>query len=85
MPKFKEGDRVFFTPNKLEGTPTEEFCGLASPMGQALSKCEMEVVEVNDFSETRSVRLHTPRFGTYSTWWFHEDDLEFFNLSLENK
>lgn len=85
MPKFKEGDRVFFTPNKLDGTPTAEFCGLASPMAQALSKCEMEVVEVNIFPEIRSVRLHTPRFGTDSTWWFHEDDLEFFNISLENK
>lgn len=85
MPKFKEGDRVFFTPNKLEGTPTEEFCGLASPMGRALRKCEMEVVEVNDVFEEITVRLHTPLFGTSSTWWFHEDDLEFFNLSLENK
>ena len=85
MPKFKVGDRVLFTPNKLEGTATENFCGLARPMEQALSKCEMEVVEVSDTSEIRIVLLRTPRFGIISTWWFHEDDLDFFNLSLENK
>ena len=85
MPKFNIGDRVFFTPNKLEGTATENFCGLASPMEQALSKCELEVVDVNETSEIASVLLHTPRFGNYSNWWFHEDDLEFFNLSLESK
>lgn len=84
MPKFNIGDRVFFTPNKLEGTPTETVCGLSAPMEHALSKCEMEVIRESEDARG-CVLLHTPLFGRYTNWWFHEDDLEFFNLSLENK
>lgn len=84
MPKFKAGDMVFFAPNKLEGTSTETVCGLSGPMKHALSKCEMEVIGGNGEYEG-CVLLHSPLFGMYTNWWFHEDDLEFFNTSLENK
>ena len=83
MPKFREGDVVYCIRNTLEDTLTEYYCGLSGNMEGACQGFPMTVALLNegDFS---SVSLSAPQFSG-TTWWFHVDDLDFFNLNLENK
>lgn len=88
MPKFKEGDIVYFTIplDMWDDSLTVIKCGDGGRnMSAAVSGFPMEVKRIKTEQGYNSVYLHAPEFGIDWGWWFHEDDLEFFNLSLENK
>lgn len=86
MPKFKEGDVVYCILNEdsWDDSLTVLKCGDGEyEMAEAVNgfPCTVETVGVNP--SFQSYLLSSARWG--SDWWFHEDDLEFFNISLENK
>lgn len=83
MPKFKEGDVVYCRRPSLKDTLTDIKCGTNKYMEQACSGFPMTVC--NTDSNIGSVRARSDKFEFYGAWNFHEDDLEFFGLSLENK
>lgn len=88
MPKFKEGDVVYciLTDGTWDDSLTVIKCGDGSAdMKSAVSGFPMEVKSISTENGYNSALLTAPEFGRYGSWWFHEDDLEFFNLSLENK
>lgn len=88
MPKFKEGDIVYCTipPDGWDDSLTVIKCGDGlEEMKLAVEGFPMEVIKINTLGRFNSVYLHAPQFGMEGAWWFHENDLEFFNLSLENK
>lgn len=89
MPKFKVGDIVYCTLHSdgWDDSLTVIKCGDGgAEMKEAVSGFPMEVMNTSTVHGYNSVYLHAPQFGTeWDGWWFHEDDLEFFNISLENK
>jgi hypothetical protein len=88
MPKFNVGDVVYCTLNEggWDDSLTVVKCGDGSAdMKSAVSGFPMEVKSSCSRDGYNSVQLTAPEFGRFGSWWFHEDDLEFFNLSLENK
>lgn len=88
MPKFKEGDIVYCTIplDKWDDSITVRKCGNGlEEMSSAVSGFPMEVIRTNSGMGFNMALLISPQFGMEGSWWFHEDDLEFFNISLENK
>lgn len=88
MPKFKEGDVVYciLTEDTWDDSLTVVKCGDGGKdMRSSVLGFPMEVEALNTDRGYNSVQLRAPEFGMYGSWWFHEDDLELFNLCLENK
>lgn len=86
MPKFKEGDVVYCILNEdgWGDSLTVLKCGDGEEeMTEAVDGFPCTVERVGSNPDFQSYLLSADRWGT--DWWFHEDDLEFFNLSLENK
>lgn len=85
MQKFREGDVVYCIRKELEGSATDHLCGLDEGMEKACEGFPMTVVHANrGGSGIDSYFLSCDQFGR-TKWWFHVDDLDFFNLNLENK
>lgn len=86
MPKFKEGDVVYciLTEDAWDDSLTVIKCGEgAAEMAEAVQGFPCTVEYVGTEQSYQSYQLSSDRWD--ANWWFHEDDLEFFNLSLENK
>ena len=86
MPKFKEGDIVYCTIplDKWDDSITVDKCGDGEEeMKEATGGHPLVIESVGHRKDYQSYRLSSTFWQ--ETWWFHEDDLEFFNLSLENK
>lgn len=85
--KFKIGDEVFclLTKEELkdEESKTARFCGLDAEMFNACVGNPLTVIATNERNGYRSYLLKGDCFK--GSWWFHEDDLDFYNLSLENE
>lgn len=86
MPKFKVGDIVYCTlkDKDWDDSKTVAFCGDGEEeMRKAVEGFPLEVETLGTNPRFQSYHLTSERFQ--ESWWFHEDDLDFFNLSLENK
>lgn len=86
MPKFKEGDVVYciLTEDAWDDSLTVIKCGEgAEEMAEAVQGFPCTVEHVGTGQSYQSYFLSSDRWD--ANWWFHEDDLEFFNISLENK
>lgn len=91
--KFKEGDSVVLKLNKeqlLGDSKTRNYCGLCEgQMPLATDGGDMVVMHAIQADHGKglynSYHLSHPLFGEYEYWWFHEDDLEFATVTLENE
>lgn len=86
MPKFKEGDVVYciLTEDAWDDSLTVIKCGEGeAEMAEAVQGFPCTVEYVGTEQSYQAYQLSSDRWD--ANWWFHEDDLEFFNLSLENK
>ena len=86
MPKFKDGDIVYCTLKRgdWDDSATVSLCGDGEEdMRTAVEGFPMAVEAVGTNTRFQSYYLSSETFE--QEWWFHEDDLELFNLSLENK
>lgn len=85
--KFKTGDEVFCTLSREEledeESSTSMHCGLDDEMFKACGGAVLTVIKTNEGNGYRSYLLRSDCFK--GTWWFHEADLEFYNLTLENE
>lgn len=85
--KFKIGDEVFCTLSREEledeESNTAYYCGIDNEMFKACGGSLLTVINTNASNGYRSCLLKSDCFK--GTWWFHEADLEFYNLSLENE
>lgn len=86
MPKFNVGDSVYCTlhEDEWDDSMTVRHCGDGDKeMKGAIGGRPLTVKFVGRNSECQNYQLASDFWG--SEWWFHESDLEFFNLNLENK
>lgn len=86
MPKFNVGDVVYCTipRHKWDSSLTVKKCGDGEEeMEEATGGQPLTVEKTGSKADYQSYLLSSPLWQ--ENWWFHEDDLEFFNLSLENK
>lgn len=81
---FKVGDIVYCNKEDLDESDTDFLCGLEDDMKKAESGFPMRVERTKEGgSDIDSYYLSAPQFT--QKWWFHANDLSYFNLDLENK
>ena len=87
MTKFKDGDEVFCKRSKEElrdiGSNTHKYCGVDRQMLYACGGDPLTVVDAHGRWNFTTYLLKSDCFK--GMWWFHEDDLDFYNTSLENE
>lgn len=92
--KFEVGEKVALSLGRedlaKEDSKTRKYCGFQSEMLKATDGGEMVVLQRHNgphhlHGVYRSYRVSHPKFENVDSWWFHEDDLEFYNLTLENE
>lgn len=92
--KFKIDDDVVLviSEEKLRSgsSKTQRYCGVNDEMIKATDMMKMKVVSTHSrkhplHGDYISYKLRHPKFHKSNSWWFHEDDLDFYNSSLENE
>lgn len=87
MTKFQIGDEVYckLSEEELEDEEslTNSFCGLDLRMLNACEGAPLTVVNITGHGTFATYLLKGKCFK--GEWWFHGDDLDFYNISLENE